>query len=136
MGMHMGTPDCKPNPITKRVDYHGPDVNKASRVLGVAKGGQIIISQRIYQWLASNADSHFKKSITFLQLGKFSLKGVKVRKTKTKGKKKRERKKKRKKEKRKKKKEKKKKRKKEKKKKRKKEKKSHLFVVVPPPPIR
>ena len=44
MGMHWGTPVCEPDPITKRMDYFGPMVNRAARISGVADGGQINVS--------------------------------------------------------------------------------------------
>jgi len=44
MGMHWGRPVCEPDPITRRMDYFGPMVNKAARVSAVADGGQISVS--------------------------------------------------------------------------------------------
>ena len=44
MGMHWGSPVCELDPITRRMDYFGPMVNKASRISGVADGGQITVS--------------------------------------------------------------------------------------------
>jgi adenylate cyclase len=44
MGIHWGKPVCELDPITKRMDYFGPVVNRASRVSGAAKGGQIMAS--------------------------------------------------------------------------------------------
>lgn len=44
MGIHWGRPVCEPDPITRRMDYFGPMVNKAARVSSVADGGQISAS--------------------------------------------------------------------------------------------
>ncbi|CED82538.1 adenylate cyclase [Phaffia rhodozyma] len=49
MGIHWGNPVCEADPITKRMDYFGPMVNKASRVSSVADGGQIMVSQGVVQ---------------------------------------------------------------------------------------
>ena len=44
MGIHWGRPVCEQDPITRRMDYFGPMVNKAARVSAVADGGQIAVS--------------------------------------------------------------------------------------------
>ncbi|OAQ91632.1 adenylate cyclase [Purpureocillium lilacinum] len=45
MGIHFGG-DCvsETDPVTRRMDYFGPMVNKASRISAVADGGQITVS--------------------------------------------------------------------------------------------
>lgn len=44
MGIHWGSPVCERDPITRRMDYFGPMVNRAARVSAVADGGQIALS--------------------------------------------------------------------------------------------
>lgn len=47
MGIHWGDPVWEKDPITRRMDYFGPMVNKASRVSASADGGQIMVSSKI-----------------------------------------------------------------------------------------
>ena len=44
MSIHWGRPVCEPDPITSRMDYFGPMVNRTARIQGEADGGQIAVS--------------------------------------------------------------------------------------------
>ena len=47
MGIHCGSPVCEPDPITHRMDYFGPMVNRSARINSSAGGGQIMCSAEI-----------------------------------------------------------------------------------------
>lgn len=47
MGIHWGAPVCEADPITRRMDYFGPMVNRSARITAVAEGGQISASQDV-----------------------------------------------------------------------------------------
>lgn len=44
MGLHWATPLAGMDPVSGRMDYHGPEVNRAARVASAAHGGQVLIS--------------------------------------------------------------------------------------------
>ncbi|ODQ77915.1 hypothetical protein BABINDRAFT_163286 [Babjeviella inositovora NRRL Y-12698] len=51
MGAHWGSPVCERDIITRRMDYFGPMVNRASRVSATADGGQITLSTDFFnEW--------------------------------------------------------------------------------------
>jgi predicted ATPase len=49
MGGHLGAPECKPDPVTGRMDYFGPVVNRAARVGGAGHGGQVVFSEGLWR---------------------------------------------------------------------------------------
>ncbi|KAG8763264.1 cysteinyl-tRNA synthetase [Ceratobasidium sp. 423] len=55
MGIHWGAPVCEEDPITGRMDYFGPMVNRSARVSATAIGGEIMVSadalKEITPWL-------------------------------------------------------------------------------------
>ncbi|KAI9008173.1 hypothetical protein BC832DRAFT_410806 [Gaertneriomyces semiglobifer] len=53
MGVHFGSPLCEVDPITSRMDYYGPMVNRAARVSGASQGGQVLISSDAMKELRS-----------------------------------------------------------------------------------
>ncbi len=74
MGVHVGTPICKLDRASKRMDYFGPMVNRSARIGGSAHGGQILVSGEMYDLMRTNMDvvNHpFVRS-----LGEHKLKGL------------------------------------------------------------
>nr|POE48068.1 adenylate cyclase [Quercus suber] len=60
MGIHWGRPVCEVDPVTKRMDYFGPMVNRAARIEGVADGGQICVSSDFIQEVQRMLESHIE----------------------------------------------------------------------------
>lgn len=58
MGIHCGRPVAEPDPVTKRMDYFGPMVNRASRISGIALGGQISVSSDFLNMLQRDTQAH------------------------------------------------------------------------------
>ncbi|ETN39117.1 uncharacterized protein HMPREF1541_05339 [Cyphellophora europaea CBS 101466] len=67
MGMHWGRPVCEQDPITRRMDYFGPMVNKSARVSAVADGGQTTVSSdfiaEVQRTLEQYADEDRRDSV-------------------------------------------------------------------------
>ena len=64
MGIHWGRPVSEIDPVTKRMDYFGPMVNRAARIEGVADGGQICVSSDFIQEVQRMLESHIESDRT------------------------------------------------------------------------
>ncbi|EKM75265.1 hypothetical protein AGABI1DRAFT_80141 [Agaricus bisporus var. burnettii JB137-S8] len=62
MGIHSGTPVCLQDPVTHRMDYYGPVINRAARVSGLAKGGQIFCSAEVVQEIKASVLEAIEKT--------------------------------------------------------------------------
>jgi len=60
MGIHWGTPVCEVDPVTKRMDYFGPMVNRAARISSVADGGQITVSSDFIAEIQRLLETHIE----------------------------------------------------------------------------
>ncbi|ORY13274.1 hypothetical protein BCR34DRAFT_272780 [Clohesyomyces aquaticus] len=60
MGIHWGSPVCEVDPVTKRMDYFGPMVNRASRISAVADGGQITVSSDFIAEIQRLLETHIE----------------------------------------------------------------------------
>jgi adenylate cyclase len=60
MGVHWGTPVWEVDPVTKRMDYFGPMVNRASRISSVADGGQITVSSDFIAEIQRLLETHIE----------------------------------------------------------------------------
>ena len=60
MGIHWGHPVCEPDPVTKRMDYFGPMVNRAARISSVADGGQITVSSDFIAEIQRLLETHIE----------------------------------------------------------------------------
>ncbi|KAG2393211.1 hypothetical protein C9374_009788 [Naegleria lovaniensis] len=75
MGVHVGKPIVERDPVTGRYDYFGPVVNRAARVEGQAAGGQIVISNAVWEKIKDKLDT-FSTQIWSKYMGVVSLKGM------------------------------------------------------------
>eukprot|EP00659_Diplonema_papillatum_P009107 gene9107-14108_t len=73
MGLHRGPADAEYNPLTARVDYFGPTVNKTSRLCSHALPGTTAIDEEDLKLLQDADPPIFWK----VSLGQQALKGVK-----------------------------------------------------------
>lgn len=62
------------DPVTQRADYFGPPVNICSRVMGKASGGEIMISDQVYEKI-KNSLSELDTDIIVKDRGSHQLKG-------------------------------------------------------------
>lgn len=60
MGIHWGRPVCEVDPVTKRMDYFGPMVNRTSRISSVADGGQITVSSDFIAEIQRLLETHIE----------------------------------------------------------------------------
>lgn len=60
MGIHWGRPVYEVDPVTKRMDYFGPMVNRASRISSVADGGQITVSSDFIAEIQRLLETHIE----------------------------------------------------------------------------
>ncbi|MBF0546342.1 MAG: AAA family ATPase [Candidatus Riflebacteria bacterium] len=73
MGGHLGAPDCRPDPVTGRMDYFGPVVNRSARVGSAGHGGQILFSTTLWEMACRLVDL---ASVTVEDLGEHGMKGL------------------------------------------------------------
>ncbi len=77
MGMHTGWPSCEADPVTHRMDYFGPVVNRAARIACVGHGGEIVISGESREQLRSGESADWINAMEMSDLGMVgSLKGL------------------------------------------------------------
>lgn len=60
MGIHWGHPVCEQDPVTARMDYFGPMVNRAARISSVADGGQITVSSDFIAEIQRLLETHIE----------------------------------------------------------------------------
>lgn len=81
MGIHTGQPNARRNPITGRMDYFGPVVNCSARVSDAGHGGQIMITQEIFDVLYGDDSKKDERLVEFApqvkDCGVHQLKGIK-----------------------------------------------------------
>ncbi|KAF8149409.1 hypothetical protein B0H34DRAFT_802408 [Crassisporium funariophilum] len=96
MGIHSGNPFCETDPITHRMDYFGPMVNRSARINGKALGGQIMCSQDIIREINAKIldldnETEYSKmqspqaveaikrmGVVLFGVGEFKLKGIEL----------------------------------------------------------
>lgn len=74
MGVFAGRPEARVDPLTGRMDYFGPVVNRAARVAGAAEGGRILVGAAAWDSLGNDAakvPAHAARD-----LGEIALKGL------------------------------------------------------------
>ena len=71
MGVHCGSPQCRPHPTTGAMDYFGPMVNCAARISNAGHGGQVVASASVVERCGEALSE-----LSFTQLGAYTLKGI------------------------------------------------------------
>ncbi len=72
MGVHTGEPHARPDPVTGRMDYFGPMVNRAARVSGAGHGGQVLVSNAAW----ATAVGTLSEAMDVIDLGEHRLRGL------------------------------------------------------------
>ena len=75
MGIHSGVPLSQTDPVTGRMDYFGKVVNKCARISSVALGGQLLVSDTV--WEEIQKDPVYISTVKATPLGSFTFKGIK-----------------------------------------------------------
>ena len=70
MGGHLGRPTCQVDPVTGRMDYFGPVVNRAARVGSAGHGGQIVVTRAVADGAVGCG------GVSFVPLGRHGLRGL------------------------------------------------------------
>jgi adenylate cyclase len=87
MGIHCGSPVCEMDLVSRRMDYYGPMVNRASRVTNSATGGQILLSADALRELNVEMDDPLQASTVdalrsfepeYIDVGEKKLKGLEI----------------------------------------------------------
>ncbi|KAH9025485.1 hypothetical protein EDB84DRAFT_399548 [Lactarius hengduanensis] len=89
MGIHCGAPVCEMDLVSRRMDYYGPMVNRASRVANSAAGGQILLSADALRelrveaasvefQLISTVDALQSLEPQYITVGERKLKGLEI----------------------------------------------------------
>lgn len=76
VGVHLGQPVCEKDPVTGRMDYFGPPVNRAARVNAAADGGQIVLSEEAWAEISQNTKLFEAYDLYFYDMGIVNLKGL------------------------------------------------------------
>lgn len=74
MGVHLGEPVPKQDPLTGRMDYFGPAMNRAARIGAAGHGGQILVSDRAWKAIESSLETLGKPVVA--DLGEHRLKDL------------------------------------------------------------